>query len=161
MKVSLLILTVLLSLPPCAAPAQTIYKSTGANGAIVYSDRPPANARIEETIHYENLPSSPLPAATAQQVEQAARQAPAPAPARRQYAGVTLYTTSWCGYCKRARAYLAQKGIGYQDVDIETAGGAAAFAQAGGRGGVPLLVANGRHVRGFSIAGYDTIFDKP
>jgi glutaredoxin len=156
MKLSILILAVLANLSFHDAHAQTIYKSTAANGTVVYSDRPPANGKVDETITYVDLPSSPLPAAAAQQIEHAARQTSAPA--RRQYTGVTLYTTSWCGYCKRARAYLAQKGIDYRDIDIEAPGGAAAFAQAGGRGGVPLLVADGRHVRGFSLAGYDAVF---
>ena len=156
MKMTVLILAGLLSLLHAAAQAQTIYKSIGANGTVVYSDRPPANGKIEETITYVDLPSSSLPAAAAQQIEQAARQATPHA--RRQYTGVTLYTTSWCGYCKRARAYLSQKDIDYRDIDIEAPGGAAAFAQAGGRGGVPLLVADGHHVRGFSTAGYDAVF---
>lgn len=157
MNISVLVLAGLLGLVHCAAQAQTIYKSTAANGTVVYSDQPPANGKAEETIRFENLPSSPLPAAAIEQIERAAKQAPQPAP-NRQSAGVTLYTTSWCGYCKRARAYLAQKGIDYQDIDIEAPSGAAAFAQAGGRGGVPLLVANGRRVRGFSAAGYDAVF---
>jgi glutaredoxin len=156
MKMLILILAGLLSLLHSAVQAQTIYKSIGANGTVVYSDRPPVNGKIEETIQYVDLPSSPLPAASAKQIEQAARQT-APHP-RRQYTGVTLYTTSWCGYCKRARAYLAQKGVDYRDIDIEAPGGAAAFAQAGGRGGVPLLVADGHRVRGFSVAGYDAVF---
>jgi len=161
MKVPILILAGLLGLAHCAAQAQTVYKSISANGTAVYSDRLPANGKIEETINFENLPSSPLPAAATEQIERAARQVP-PQPARRQYvAGVTLYTTTWCGYCKRARAYLAKKGIGYQDINIETPGGATAFAQAGGRGGVPLLVANGRRVRGFTVAGYDAVFGSP
>jgi glutaredoxin len=157
MKATILILAGLISLPSSALQAQTVYKSTGPGGTVVFSDRPPANAKIEQTINFENLPSSPLPGAAAQKLERMPTLAPKPLP-RTQSAGVTLYTTSWCGYCRRARAYLAQRGIGYQDIDIETPGGAAAFAQAGGRGGVPLIVANGRRVRGFSVAAYDAIF---
>jgi glutaredoxin len=59
-----------------------------------------------------------------------------------------MYSATWCGYCKRAKAYLAKKGIGYTNVDIDTADGRAAFAQAG-KGGVPLLFAGNRRIRGF------------
>jgi mycoredoxin len=31
----------------------------------------------------------------------------------------TMYTTSWCGYCRRLKAGLAKVGIDYTEVDIE------------------------------------------
>jgi mycoredoxin len=32
---------------------------------------------------------------------------------------VTLYTTSWCGYCARLKGQLRRAGIAYAEVDIE------------------------------------------
>ncbi len=32
---------------------------------------------------------------------------------------VTMYSMSWCGYCRRARAALEQQGIAFQEIDIE------------------------------------------
>jgi glutaredoxin 3 len=32
---------------------------------------------------------------------------------------VTLYTTQWCPYCARARQLLQQKGVEFEDIDIE------------------------------------------
>jgi mycoredoxin len=32
---------------------------------------------------------------------------------------VTMYSTSWCGYCRRLKAQLDREGIGYSVVDIE------------------------------------------
>jgi mycoredoxin len=32
---------------------------------------------------------------------------------------VTMYTTSWCGYCVRLKSGLAKAGIGYREVNIE------------------------------------------
>jgi glutaredoxin len=69
-----------------------------------------------------------------------------------------LYSAAWCGFCKRAKAYLAGKGITYQDFDIDTKDGMTAFAQAGGGKGVPLLLARGQRVQGFSPAAYDALF---
>lgn len=71
--------------------------------------------------------------------------------------GIVLYVASWCGYCRQARAYLARSGIKYEEVDIDTPAGKAAFAAAGS-GAVPLLVANGEQLRGFSELAYDFFF---
>ncbi|HET8680401.1 MAG TPA: mycoredoxin [Micromonosporaceae bacterium] len=32
---------------------------------------------------------------------------------------VTVYSTSWCGYCRRLRTQLEREGIGHDVVDIE------------------------------------------
>jgi glutaredoxin len=144
-----------------AVAAQTVYKSVGADGRVVYSDRPPAGGRLEKTLTFENLPSSALPASASSYVEQlkrmhardAAQAAAAPA-----QAGVVLYTASWCGYCRKARAWLGAKGIAYRDVDVETPDGIAAFASVGGGSGVPVIVADGRRLAGFSAPAYDALF---
>ena len=72
-------------------------------------------------------------------------------------APLTLYSATWCGYCRRAKAYLADHGVAYINVDIDTSYGRTAFQNAGG-GGVPLLTAGGKRVRGFKPEGYDRFF---
>lgn len=32
---------------------------------------------------------------------------------------VTIYTTPWCGYCARAKALLARKGVAFAEIDVE------------------------------------------
>lgn len=32
---------------------------------------------------------------------------------------LTMYTTTWCGYCLRLKAMLDREGITYTEVDIE------------------------------------------
>lgn len=32
---------------------------------------------------------------------------------------ITLYTTTWCGYCKNLKKQLLAKGIPFQEIDIE------------------------------------------
>jgi glutaredoxin 3 len=34
-------------------------------------------------------------------------------------AKVELYTTQWCGYCARARALLAKKGVAFVEIDVD------------------------------------------
>ena len=32
---------------------------------------------------------------------------------------VTMFTTSWCGYCSRLKSQLTREGIAYTEIDIE------------------------------------------
>lgn len=32
---------------------------------------------------------------------------------------VTMFTTTWCGYCRRLKTQLDAAGIGYTEVDVE------------------------------------------
>jgi mycoredoxin len=40
---------------------------------------------------------------------------------------LTVYSTSWCGYCRRLKSQLEREGIGYTEVDIEARPEAAHF----------------------------------
>jgi glutaredoxin len=154
------LLTVLvLAAMPWGAGAQTLYKSVGADGRVVYSDKPPVTGAVEKTMKLENLPVSVVPGAS-------------PAPAKRASApgdpggplviaappsGVVLFTASWCGYCKAAKAYLNQKNIAYRELDVDTPIGKTAFADIGGRS-VPLLIAPRQRITGFTAQAYDSAF---
>jgi mycoredoxin len=54
----------------------------------------------------------------------------------------TMYTTPWCGYCKRLQGQLAREGITYDIVDIEQQPEAAAIVESANNGNqtVPTLV---------------------
>ena len=55
---------------------------------------------------------------------------------------VTMFTTPWCGYCRRLKSQLEREGIGFTEVDIEREPDAAAFVMSvnGGNQTVPTLV---------------------
>jgi mycoredoxin len=55
---------------------------------------------------------------------------------------VTMYTTSWCGYCVRLKAGLVREGIEFAEVNIEEDEGAAEIVvnANGGNRTVPTLV---------------------
>jgi glutaredoxin len=68
---------------------------------------------------------------------------------------VRIYTAAWCGYCKKAKAYLAAKKVPFDEVDVETSEpGRSEFAQLGGRG-VPVIVVGNRRMDGFDAATLD------
>lgn len=54
---------------------------------------------------------------------------------------LTMYSTSWCGYCHRLKSQLDREGIAYDVVDIEQDEAAAEFVQTvnGGNRTVPTL----------------------
>jgi mycoredoxin len=56
-------------------------------------------------------------------------------------APLTIYTTSWCGYCHRLKTVLKANGISYDEVDIEHDAAAADFVASanGGNRTVPTV----------------------
>ena len=146
--------------------AQTLYKTVGPDGKVSYTDRPPSEGKVEKTLQVEDLPNTAIPPKTLAELAQMERLAKlqksvASAAAPKvvaPYQGAVLYAASWCGYCRLARAYMNQKGIAYKEVDIDQPDGKMAFVQAGGSGGIPLLVAGGQKLRGFKTEAYDAFF---
>ncbi len=64
-------------------------------------------------------------------------------------AAVTLYTTSWCPYCERARRLLAGKGVAFEDIDVESAPEKRAeMRNRSGRSSVPQIFIGDQHVGG-------------
>jgi mycoredoxin len=54
----------------------------------------------------------------------------------------TMYTTPWCGYCRRLKGQLDREGIAYEVVDIERHPEAAQVVESANNGNqtVPTLV---------------------
>jgi glutaredoxin 3 len=63
---------------------------------------------------------------------------------------VVIYSRSWCGYCTRAKALLARKGVTFREIEID--GNDALrdemVARAGGRRTVPQVFIGETHVGG-------------
>jgi mycoredoxin len=55
---------------------------------------------------------------------------------------VTMYSTPWCGYCRRLKSQMDREGIAYTEVDIEQDPTAADYVMSvnGGNQTVPTLV---------------------
>ena len=70
---------------------------------------------------------------------------------------VVIYTTSWCPACKAAKQYLNEKGISYQEIDVEKSpDGRQAFQHLGGTG-VPLIVVGDKTMTGFNPSALDAM----
>lgn len=62
---------------------------------------------------------------------------------------VVMYGTSWCGYCAKTRAYLAERKIPFVELDIEKNTLAAKQHLELGGGGVPKILIGDRKIQGF------------
>ncbi|CEA08269.1 Putative glutaredoxin.1/MT3292 [Arthrobacter saudimassiliensis] len=55
---------------------------------------------------------------------------------------ITMFSTSWCGYCRRLKSQLDSAGIGYNEVNIEDVPGTAELVESvnGGNQTVPTVI---------------------
>ncbi|MEV6790998.1 glutaredoxin domain-containing protein [Streptomyces sp. NPDC051320] len=55
---------------------------------------------------------------------------------------VTMYSTTWCGYCRRLKGQMDREGIAYSEINIEHDPDSAAFVEKanGGNQTVPTLL---------------------
>lgn len=154
-----LCIAALLCCPLNVVLAGTIYKSLTPDGRVVFSDQQPREGRLEKVIQFKDQPASEIPASTLSTIEGLKKAGTNPATnSATASKELILYSATWCGYCKKAKSYLAGKGISYREVDIDTNYGKAAFAEIGGGRGIPLMLAGTKRMQGFSTEAYDTFF---
>lgn len=138
------ILCLLLLASLCVTAQAALYKWKDEHGRTHYSDTPPEepteNLKVFSTPEIDNSISSPD-----QKVY----------PKRPK---VVMYSTSWCGYCKKAKRYFQNQGIKFIEKDIETSAQARReYDQLGGRG-VPLITVNQEKIQGYSQAKFDRLY---
>lgn len=64
---------------------------------------------------------------------------------------VTIYTTPDCSICRKAKEYLAQNGVAYEEIDVASDRRAAdEMVQKSGQLGVPVIIADGVMLAGFN-----------
>jgi glutaredoxin 3 len=65
-------------------------------------------------------------------------------------AKIVVYTTSWCPYCRMAKALLTRKGQKWEEIDIEAPPGRRdEMEKRSGRTSVPQIWIGERHVGGY------------
>lgn len=147
-----LCLTLLLAALSPWAVAQSLYKSVDAQGKVVYSDKPPTSGPVS-TVNTASTAVSVVPAPSADERKRLPK-VKMPEVGAGQ---VVLYSAKWCGYCTLAKQYMGQRNIAYQEIDVDTPSGKAAFRQIPGNG-IPVLLMDDRRVDGFTQASYDSAF---
>lgn len=123
-----------------AAARADVYKHIGPGGEVIYSDTLPMGTRaqpIDGQISSYAAPQRSFPGASE--------------PAARSNPRVVIYTTTWCGVCKRAKAYMERKGIRYTEYDVEKSAKGKREFQAMNARAVPLLVVGEQRMYGFDV----------
>ena len=125
-----------------------LYKWVDADGSVHYGDSPPENANLEQITGKVSSYSSVS-------VEPFALDATTQSNAAKT---VVMYSTSWCGYCKKAVRHFRKKGIPFTEHDIEKSARAAReYKKLNGRG-VPVILIGKRRMNGFSADAFDKIY---
>jgi len=60
---------------------------------------------------------------------------------------ITMYTTTWCGDCRRAKSFMKERGVVFREVNIEQDPAAAALVIQANKGKrkVPTFEVGGRY----------------
>lgn len=115
-----------------------IYKWVDADGNIQFSDTAPRGRAAEEvkleinSITIPRVSINPNSTATSRRV--------------------VIYTTDWCGYCKKAKKFMRKNKIAFTEYDIEKSARAKREYQRLNGRGVPLIVVGDKTLSGFSPA---------
>jgi glutaredoxin len=118
--------------PPPAA-AQKAPDAPPAEKAATAKPRPPVLRLTDADVGH-----------VAEAAQESVEGEPAPAPV------VTLYSTTWCGWCRKSRQLMQALGIAFVERDVESDPRAAAEKSRFAPGsGVPVLVRGGTVVRGY------------
>jgi len=163
LKIFLTIIAALLLLNGTAR-AKDIYMWVDENGILHFQDTPPRNATqpvsVESVPTYEDNPRNGLKPKHAPGKNNPGSKTTPSLARQSEKSGtppkVELYVTSWCPYCKKARAFFLSKGIRFTEYDIEKDRRAARRKQQLDKnGGVPFAFINGIPVHGFSKVAYE------
>ncbi len=131
-----------------------MYKWVGNDGRIFYSDRPPPD-RNAETIEFSSKTSKA--SVTKTNIDNTVGQSTSLKKAALKE--VVMYSASWCGVCKKAKAYFESEGIPFKEYDIETSRkGRKDYKELNGTG-VPIIMVNNERMNGFSQGRFDEMYE--
>jgi len=128
---------------PCNPASAGIFRWTDTEGRVHISDQPPPNQASESvelkintytSVSYETLDFD-------------------------VGKKVLMYSTRWCGYCKKARAYFRSNNIAFTDYDIDKDSNARRRYEKMGARGVPVIIVGNRRMNGFSASEFRSIYD--
>ncbi len=72
---------------------------------------------------------------------------------------VVMYSTDWCGACKRAKRYFNKNNIAFTEYNIDKNAKAKQRYKALGATGVPVILYGKKRMNGFSEAGFRRIYN--
>lgn len=73
---------------------------------------------------------------------------------------VVMYSTTWCGYCKKAKRYFNQQNIAFEEYDVEKSDKGRKDYKALNGKGVPIILVGDRRMNGFSVKAFERIYQR-
>lgn len=154
---------------PAAEPeepeaARTYYSYVDAGGSLHFVDSlervPEAQRKSARPISMAEGPKQSEPPRVARAAPRASKRRPfagaaaAPPAARgRGYAEVIVYTTSWCPWCRKTMAWLDERGVEYENRDVEkNPAWRDELLEKSGTTSIPVVEIGGEVIRGYSPA---------
>jgi len=143
--------------------AAAVYKWVDEQGRTHYGDNPneiqqktAVNISSYESVTYSEAPDMRPTSSNANASTKAGNKVSSSKTSRNKR--VTMYSTAWCGYCKKAKKYFQAKGIPFVEYDIEKNARAKKDYDALGGKGVPVIVMGKKRMNGFSVAGFERFY---
>ena len=133
-----------------------LYKWVDEKGVTNYSDVKPENKKTQEiTIKQpsrktNNITTEDKPLLHDTQTKKK--------PLKSKNKNLIMYSASWCGYCKKARAYFTKNNIRFKEYDIEKNSTAKRKYKKLGGSGVPLIVMGDNKMQGFNEAQFKRFY---
>jgi glutaredoxin len=142
----------LVLLMPMSSGSAELYKWVDSKGTIHYGDKPPKKAELKDITgkisSFKTVDVEPFkydPDLVTKEKKSAGK-------------SVIMYSTSWCGYCRKARQHFKRNKIPYQEYDIEKSKKAAnEYKKLKGRG-VPVILIGKQRMNGFRAETFDKIY---
>ena len=154
MAIARVALVILFLVGSFAAHAE-IHKWIDENGKIHYGDRPPESNKVEQLeISVESfslVEVSPLD-------EEDLAVLNASSQDKSKNKKVVMYSTQWCGVCKKAKAYFYSNNIAYREYDIEVSEKSRKQFDKYNGEGVPLILVGKQKTSGFSVSSFEKMY---
>ena len=140
----ILALTVLITLPAYSE----IFQWTDTEGNVVFGDRPPPSQKAKRIeLEINSYESVTVESFTPFEGKRTSREK-----------SVVLYSTSWCGFCRKARNYLRQHKISFAEYDVEKSEkGRRDYQELNGHG-VPIILVGDKRMNGFSVERFKSLY---
>ena len=121
-----------------------IYTWTDSAGRVHFTDSPPENATSRKI---DITPANTYNAPSQESINETLSR---PTGIKKRKPNVTVYSTTWCGVCKKAKRWLHHNKIPFREYDVETsAKGQQDYKKMKGRG-VPIIKIGKQRLNGFS-----------
>ena len=132
-----------------AIPGQ-LFKWIDDQGNVHYGDKPPGNANLKRIAgnisSYGSVSVEPFVYEPGDSAGQASAKK------------VVMYSTSWCGFCKKAAQHFRKNKIPFDEYDIEKSARAASEFKKLRARGVPVILIGKQRMNGFDAATFDRIY---